>query len=44
MNYITSRIFRRIIEDMVKKYPNDMILGEKIRFYVKYVKEWQGDK
>ena len=37
-NYIIKdRIFRRVIEEMVKLNPNDMILGNKLREYVQFV-------
>lgn len=37
MTIIKDRIFRRVIEEMVKLNPNDMILGNKLREYVQFV-------
>jgi hypothetical protein len=42
---------RKIIKDMVDKYPNDMELGARVRWYIKWLydgvskkKEYQDDK
>ena len=40
-NVLKDRAFRKVIEQMVDKYPNDMILGAKLREYMLFVKNWQ---
>ena len=34
----------QIIERMVKDYPNDMILGSKIRHYIHWLRETKNEK
>ena len=34
----------KIIEELVKKYPNDMQLGEKVRAYIHWLKGLLKDK
>ena len=34
---------RRIIKDMVDKYPNDMELGARVRWYIRWLDEGKED-
>ena len=42
--FINDKLFKTVIMKMVKKYPNDMILGEKIRQWVIEEKSKAEDK
>lgn len=35
---------RQIIKDMVDKYPNDMELGSRVRWYIRWLYEGKKDK
>ena len=35
---------RQIIKDMVDKYPNDMELGARIRWYIRWLYDYKKDK
>ena len=35
---------RQIIKDMVDKYPNDMELGARIRWYIRWLYDYNKDK
>ena len=35
---------RQIIRDMVDKYPNDMELGARVRWYIRWLYEGKKDK
>tara|TARA_R100001129_G_C5144944_1_gene197106 strand:- start:306 stop:491 length:186 start_codon:yes stop_codon:yes gene_type:complete len=36
---VTMKSVRKIIKEMVEKYPNDMELGARVRWYIKWLYE-----
>ena len=40
---VTMKSVRKIIKEMVEKYPNDMELGARVRWYIRWLYEGKED-